>query len=504
MTSAIVDFLRSRAGVGLLLLTGVGAALRFSTLDQQSYWYDEAVTVSLVEGSFADLLPGIVDSESTPPLYYVLGWAWAQLFGSEEVYLRALSAFVGTLVVPVAFAAGRVVATMRVGLAAAALAAVSPVLIWYSQEARAYALLALLGGASFVLFALALSDPSRGRLAAWAIVSALALATHYFAVFVVLAEAALLLRRYPRLGRLRWALGGVAAVAVALLPLAALQARHRRLGWVGDLDFGERVAEALQRLATAAPPSTWAGATGARVTPYVWIVAVGVLGLAALFLVSRGSPRERSGAMLALRVAALAVGVPIAVSIAADLLMSGNGDFFLDRNVLGAWVPLSVFVAGGFAARGAGWLGAACLVALVCWSLVVDLKVTTDPQLQRDDWRNVAAALPRSGTLRAAVVVYPAYQSAALSRQRPDLVELVEPEPLSRIVLVLAGFTEPPASFRVPNGFTLSAVDEVQHFVLIEFRSTAAVALGPSDIARGPLADSDVHVLVSRSAESGA
>ena len=159
--TSVIAFLRSRAGVALLLLTGVAAALRFATIDQQSYWYDEAITASLLDGSLFDVFRGVLDTESTPPLYYVLGWAWAQVVGSDEASLRSLSALAGTLVVPVAFAAGRVVATARIGLAAAALAAVSPMLIWYSQEARAYALLALFGGASFVCFALARSDPSR-------------------------------------------------------------------------------------------------------------------------------------------------------------------------------------------------------------------------------------------------------------------------------------------------------------------------------------------------------
>jgi mannosyltransferase len=493
VTRAILGFLRSRAGLALLLLTGIAAALRFATLDQQSYWYDEAITASLIEGSLIDVFRGILDTESTPPLYYVLGWLWAQLVGGDELQLRSLSALAGTLVVPVAYAAGRIVATVRIGLAAAALAAVNPMLIWYSQEARAYALLALLGGASFVCFALARSDPSRRRLTAWAVVGGLAIATHYFAGFVVAAEALLLLRAYPRSRQLRWAVGAVTAVAIALLPLAALQAWHRRLGWVGGIDLDERVTEALQRLVTAAQPSSWAGATGARVTPYVWVFAVVVLSLAAALLVARASRQERSGALLALRVAAVGIGVPIAMAIVADTFTGGDGDYFLDRNVLAAWVPLGVFVAGGLAARRAGVLGAACLAALVCWSFGAYLDVATSPELQRDDWRSVAEALPDSG---AAVVVYPAYQSAALTRQRSDLVEQVQPEELDRIVLVLAGFDEPPMSFRVPEGFAEAGVEEIQHFRLAEYRRERPALIAPDDVVRGPLDESDLQVLV--------
>jgi len=489
-----LDFIRSRAGVALLLLTGAAAALRFGTLDQQSYWYDEAITASMLDGSLHDVLRGILDTESTPPLYYLLGWVWAHIVGSEEVHLRSLSAVAGTLVVPVAYAAGRVVASVRVGLAAAALAAVSPMLVWYSQEARAYALVALLGGATFVLFALARSDPTRRRLVAWAAISALALATHYFVGFAVFAEAVLLLHAHPRLTRLRWAAASVALVALALLPLAALQARHRRLGWVGGIDLGDRVTEAIQRLVAAGQPSSWAGATGARVTPYVWIFAVAVLILASVFVLTRASTRERAGALLALGVAAIGIGAPIALAIVADLFTGGDGDYFLDRNVLGAWVPLSVFVAGGLAARRAGVLGAACLAALLAWSLAVYVDVATSPELQRDDWRSVAAALPASG--EAAIVVYPAYQSAALVRQRSDLVEQLEPAELDRVVLVLAGFDEPPGTFRTPKGFVREGAEDIQHFRLVEYRRPGLAEVRPGDLARGPLEDSDLQVLV--------
>lgn len=496
MSNTVVGFARSRAGVAVLVLTAVGAALRFATLDQQSYWYDEAVAVSIVEGSLADVFRGVFDTESTPPLYYLLGWAWAHVLGTEEAALRSLSALAGTLVVPVAYAAGRSVATVRIGLAAAALAAVSPMLVWYSQEARAYALLTLLGGTSFVLFVLARSDPSRRRLAWWAVVSALALATHYFAGFVVLAEAILLLWAHPRLTRLRWSVAALAAVALCLLPLAALQARHRRLGWVGGIDLQERVAEAVQRLVAAAQPSSWAGATGARVTPYVWILAVVVLVLAATLVLTRASMRERSGALLALSVASLGIGAPIALALVADRFTGGDGDYFLDRNVLAAWVPLTVFIAGGLAARRAGVVGAACLAAVVCWSLATYVDIATSPELQRDDWRAVAAALPDDG--RAVVVVYPAYQADALVRQRPDLVEQAGLEDVDTVAVVLAGFDEPPATFRVPDGFGRSRVDEIQHFVVVEYASEEPDALDPADLARGPLEGADLAVLVSR------
>ena len=86
--------------VGLTLL---GALLRFPTLDRQSYWLDELVTVSLLDRGLGDVLREVPRTEATPYLYYVVAWAWSSVFGLGEVGLRSLSALAGTLTVPVAF-----------------------------------------------------------------------------------------------------------------------------------------------------------------------------------------------------------------------------------------------------------------------------------------------------------------------------------------------------------------------------------------------------------------
>jgi uncharacterized membrane protein len=63
----------------VLALTALGALLRFATLDAQSFWLDELVTVSPSTG-FGDMLP-IRETEATPYLYYVLAWPWSRAFG---------------------------------------------------------------------------------------------------------------------------------------------------------------------------------------------------------------------------------------------------------------------------------------------------------------------------------------------------------------------------------------------------------------------------------------
>ena len=163
--------------------------------------------------------------ESTPPLYYLLAWPWSHLFGVHEVGLRSLSALFGTATVPVAYLAGRELIGRRAGLAIAAIVAVNPVLVWYSQDARAYALLVLLSTAALFFFLRArAARPATS--AWWAVFSALALATHYFAFFPLAIEAAGCCSRPVRCAGCL-ALAGVAAAGLALAPIALHQAGAR-------------------------------------------------------------------------------------------------------------------------------------------------------------------------------------------------------------------------------------------------------------------------------------
>jgi Dolichyl-phosphate-mannose-protein mannosyltransferase len=67
------------------------------------------------------MLRAIPQVEATPPLYYVVAWVWARVFGLDEPGIRSLSALAGTATVPVVYLAARELATRRIGLVAAAL-----------------------------------------------------------------------------------------------------------------------------------------------------------------------------------------------------------------------------------------------------------------------------------------------------------------------------------------------------------------------------------------------
>ena len=374
-------------------LTVAAAGLRFATLGAQAYHHDEIVTASrILRGDFWHAMDAVGFSESAPPLYYALAWAWTQLTGTGELGLRSLSALAGVATVPVAYLLGAELRGRRAGIAAAALVAVNPMLLWYSQEARGYALLALLTAAAALYFVRALDRGRRVDFVGWGIVSALALATHYFALFPIGLEAIWLLRR-----RGREAVPGLRIAALAgllLAPLAIHQMSLRHAEWIGGHSLGHRLWEAGVSFAV--------GETGGviarpeRLLPALVPLLAIVAALALLAL--RGDRGERRGGGRMLAIATATVAVPLSLA----LLLPGE-DYVLARNLLPGLVPLLVAVAIGVTLRGARRSGAVVASVLVAYSLGFCVFAGVSPALQRPAWDAVAARLGEPQAPRATV-----------------------------------------------------------------------------------------------------
>ena len=183
----------------LAALLVLGAAIRFSTLDLQSLWYDEAFTpVHTLRPSLGATLHELAAHENTPPLWYVLVWLWTRAFGTDAVALRFLSALAGLLLVAVGWAIGRELGSRRTAALLGLIVALNPFFVWYSQEARAYEFYAFFIGLSLLFFLRARRDPTPAALAGWSASSVLAILSEYFAVFLVALEAVLLLAAHAR------------------------------------------------------------------------------------------------------------------------------------------------------------------------------------------------------------------------------------------------------------------------------------------------------------------
>lgn len=380
--------------LGVFWLTVAAGVIRFVPLGVQSFHHDEVITVMrVIPGSFGHMLHEVKASESNPPLYYVLAWLWTHEFGRSEWGIRSLSALAGTLTVPVGYAIGRQLAGRRVGLILTGILAFNPMLIWYSQEARSYAMLVLFGALSFLFFLRALDSGRKRELALWALSSALALLSHYFAFFLVGIEAVWLLIAL----RDRWrvvlpALAGVGLVGAALLPLIAAQANPNHIGWIEESGLGTRFFQT--------GVSFLIGETGHVIgepprVHYALLPLVGVA-VAAIALLAIGSRRERRRAGIAL---AVGLGV-LALAGAAALI---GKDYVVERNLLPALVPLAAVVALGLGAVRARFAGVLVAVALCAYWLAFDVHVAATPNLQRPDFRGAAKALGPAQGARAIV-----------------------------------------------------------------------------------------------------
>jgi mannosyltransferase len=390
----------SRGSYALLGITAVAAAVRFATLDLQSFDHDEAVTAArVIDPSLFDTLSAVEGGERSPPLYYLLAWAWSKLFGTGEIGLRSLSAVFGTLTVPLAYSATATLGTSRrVALLAAAFVALNPYLIWYSQEARSYALMVLLTALALVYFARSLQRPKTASLAMWALASALALASHYFAVFLIAPQALWLLLRGGSRRRALLATAATAAVALTLLPLAVSQEGEGRRNGFTEIALASRVGETALNLVASEEPAPFAGS---RTIDAVQLVAAagGALLLAAAIalIAARGSREEQDGA--------IAAGVVGGGALALPLLLAVLGlDFVNPRNLIGALVPFLIVVAIGFGGRGAGSAGLAAGAATCALFAGVLAAVTVSAQMQRPDWRGAAKALAPEAEPRVFVV----------------------------------------------------------------------------------------------------
>jgi 4-amino-4-deoxy-L-arabinose transferase-like glycosyltransferase len=443
---------RSLAGLTLL-----AAALRLTRIGQQSYWLDEVFTVDLVNEDLWGMLKGVRETESTPHLYYLLAWLWEKLAGDGEGALRSLSALFGVATVPVVWQIAREMFGLRAAVVAAALVAVNPWFVWYSQEARSYALLALLGAASMLFFLRALRTESRRDLALWALFSALALLTHYFAAFLVGAEAIWLL--WTMRSRAAAAAGAVASVGLALIPLAASQRGEGHTAFIDEIALGTRIADLPKRFVT--------GELGTP-TPVIGPLA-GLLVVAGLVLAFRA---ERSRTLLLGAVAAVSVLVPIALALAGP-------DLLLPRNAIAAYIPAAILVACGLAASDRGLVAAAVLAAIM---FAVTVQIAYDEDLQRDDWRSAAEALERLEGEGRGVVVTSEPQIKPLEHYLGRL----EPYPpdgatIQEVVAIEATrerATRPPV---LPPPFHQVERVSEPSYTLVRFRS------GPIQVVPGPV-----------------
>jgi O-antigen/teichoic acid export membrane protein len=389
---AAVRPLTTPPGAAVLALTAGGLVLRL--LASRGLWLDEATEVSQAHMSYGAMLHNLASTDVHPPLHHTVLWLTVRVFGDGELAVRLPSLVAGTLLIPVLYRAGSELYDRRAGLAAAALAAVAPFPVWYSQEARMYSFFMLFAALAVWMQVRAVRRGRPGDWIGYALASAALLWNQYFSVLLVLTQQAAFAITVLRSGLdagerrrlLRGWLGSALLIAVLVAPLLpfALEQFHANesagKGFEGVPSQAGAAASQQQGLARPAiygalTNAVWAVFgyhSDASMTRIAALWPLGILG--SLALLGRG----RSRTTLLLVACALA-------PMAALFVLGQKKPFIFEVRYFCAAVPIALLLIGRLVT---GWVRpAAAAVALTLAAAGLMGVAAADQQLNQSNPR---------------------------------------------------------------------------------------------------------------------
>ncbi|MGQ9584246.1 MAG: glycosyltransferase family 39 protein [Anaerolineae bacterium] len=399
-------------GLGAILLLGL--VLRLTQLTFQPLWWDEGYSLYFATLPLAEMVrQTAVDIH--PPLYYALLHGWMALAGSGPAAVRTFSVLTGLAAVPLAFALGRRLGGRPAGWAAGVVVALSPFHLFYSQEVRMYALVTTLGlGACLLHWDLLRSFEKGGHgrrtwlWAGYALLTTAALYTQYYAVFLVLAQAAYTLlwawRRAGRWAFTRWVLGAQALAIGLFLPWAAyagpklwLYVRYK-VGQDADLPAGPLVY--LARHLAAMGSGHWEGSLASW-----WWLGLIPVGLTAWGLWGEARRQDRGPwAYLGLWLAVPLIGGFLVNLVAPFAPVRGERLLLLAAPAL--WLLMGWALAVAWE-RARPFFWAAGLATLAVWALTL-WGFYTVPRYPTEDYRGLVGRVAALDTPDDAVIcVFP-------------------------------------------------------------------------------------------------
>lgn len=392
----------SRPALLLILLLGFG--LRLFRLDFQELRGDEAFGYFFSLRSFAGIVQDTLAlHEPHPVASYFLQKVWYGLAGTSEFALRLPAALAGTAAIALTFRLGRQLRLPRPGpLLASLLLAASAYAVWHSQDARMYALSLALTLAVTGLAVALLARPGWSVAAGYAAAALLALHTHYFAGFVLLAlnfyTLLLLLRRRLDTTRLlAWA-GVQAAVALVYAPwlLAAGQTLRSYRGNGDSPPFGPMLWRSFGVFAVGeSVPEDW--------RLYAALLAGGLL-LAGLFGAVLWRRAGHAPAQKQPHAPLLLLLLVLLVPLLATWASAQSRPIFNERYLIPALPPFLLLLTAGAVRLGriapGGWLRVAVPAGLMAVLLAANLLSLQnhffDPAYSKTrGWRALATALER-------------------------------------------------------------------------------------------------------------
>ncbi|HEY7004764.1 MAG TPA: glycosyltransferase family 39 protein [Gaiellaceae bacterium] len=347
-------------------------------------WQDEVASARIMDSATVGAaLDRIEQTESTPPLWYLLAWT-VHRTGLPVEAARGIGVAAGALLAGLLVVYGRrFLPLWGAGLAGLAVAVAGP-LVLRGAELRAYSLYACLALAFGWLLERAATRPRRGRLLALAAVAAAGLLTHYFFAFVLIAGLTWLWTSpLGRTARTRASLATAAGIVPFLVwtPSLAEQVENQRYSWISGFSLVKVVA-VYSAFGWNPGPLYVANRVDLGTGETVLRAAVFLLVVAGCVVLWGLGPRGRLTALLA-------VG-PVAL---AALLWIGGENLFTSRNVL-ASAPFAALALAALATslpRGFGPAAGVVLLAVVVGGAVHESRLAPPP------YDRVAASLVALG-----------------------------------------------------------------------------------------------------------
>jgi hypothetical protein len=387
-----------------LLVVFLGFALRAWRLTASSVSPDEMDSLLFARLPLANLLGMLATREPHPPVYYLLLHCWVLVSGQSELALRFPSLAGGALAVAGTYNAGRTLGGRSVGLATAALLALSQFSVLHSQEARMYSLLQAWCALYLAALLHYLNRPSWRNGASLIGFGLLAAYTHYDGLLLV-ALGAIPVVLSALSWRAPWRLGPFAALTIAYVPWIGF-ARQVFLvyrGWMGVV----APLEILRRSAVVYSVGLGVDGTAGRLA----LTVVPVLALAGLVVLGA----RRQWLLLA---TVICLG---ALPLLAVIVGSATGRALYNERYLIVVTPAYFAVAG----LGLAWLCRPLLVRPLALGVVGALAVVALPAYYSPAKPFYADARGTIGLIvqhadRGAAVVLPHPQSSTLSYYLQD------------------------------------------------------------------------------------
>lgn len=382
--------------LALLLILLLAFGLRVYRLDYQELRGDESFGYFFVQRSYNGIIKATIELAEPHPVgsYYVLK-GWLGVAGDSEFALRFPSVWFSVLAAALTLRlATRLGLRRRTGLLAALLLAISPYAIWHSQDARMYSMSMALTMAALWL---GVETLQRQRVrwgaahvgAAW-----LALHTHYYAAFVLVALNVFVLTRAlfipaTRANFANWLMWQL-IVAALYLPWLASAATIVG-GYSGNGDSPPFTAMVQRSLSVFA-----VGESSPVEQRLLWAGVAGVLLLVATVRLALGGAADRRTLWLLL--------CSLAIPVLMTWWSAQDRPIFNERYLAASTPPFFLLVAAvcdgrcftGWRQRALRWLSLLLLAALLAGITLSLYRHYTDPTFSKTrGWRDLAAAIER-------------------------------------------------------------------------------------------------------------